>query len=429
MGGHRVGALHAGRADEQRLRGDLRGSTCAAERALALDPERPEAAIVLATITGIPRDLEWKPAMASLRALLRRYPHLTVARSNLASLLQYLGAFDEALEQLALARMHDPLSLLVRMNDANIRAYARRHDEARRGWSMLRDVGAAPIWIHLFSGNNETLGRRAGRGGGDVQGGGGAASGQPDAVDVHRLRARAARRCGAGTARRGTLHRPLPQTSAYQRAMLAGAARDKPGVLARLRDARSLHDPLLMSACVDPSFEWLAADRDFNRLLRDWGLPGWSGPSAPVARTHQPRRPASVRDCASRWPSRRTASSATISRFPDRLQRRLAQRAAGAEPPGQRDGDRAADDAVQPDERVRRERDLEHAIRQQVADGRGAGRREQAGERAEDEELRDLRRGELRARGAERAGPPRRNGARPASRRSPPAAPAARRRA
>jgi hypothetical protein len=148
---------------------------------------------------------------------------------------------------------------------------------------MLRDVGAAPIWIHLFSGNNELWAGALDEAEAMYRAG---AALHPDnptpwmcLAFVH------ARRGDVAQARRDEARcvARFPQTSAYQRAMLAGAARDKPGVLARLRDARSLHDPLLMSACVDPSFEWLATDRDFNRLLRDWGLPGWSGPSAPVA--------------------------------------------------------------------------------------------------------------------------------------------------
>ncbi|MEO8306029.1 MAG: hypothetical protein ABI724_18110 [Betaproteobacteria bacterium] len=247
-----------------------------AQRALAIDPDLPEPALVLAAISGI-HDLDWKPAMAQLRGLLRRYPHLTVARSNLATLLQYVGAFTEALDEIALARAHDPLSMLPRLNDANIRAYARRHDEARRGLQVLRKVGVEPHRICVFSGNNELW------------------DGALDAAEAMYTEAstllpdnptpwmclgfvRGRRGDAKGTsAIEADCVARFPQTSWYQRAMLSGAMRDKPQVLSRLNDARRRHDPLLMSACVDPSFDWLGGDPDFNRLLQDWGLPGWRG--------------------------------------------------------------------------------------------------------------------------------------------------------
>ena len=69
----------------------------------------------------------------------------------------------------------------------------------------------------------------------------------------------------------------FPNMSSYQLAMFGGAMRDKPRVMRELSRARERRDPLLVSACVDPSFDWLAHDQDYNRLLRSWSLPGWRG--------------------------------------------------------------------------------------------------------------------------------------------------------
>ena len=258
----------------------------AAERALALEPDRPDAAGVLAVITGV-RDLEWQPAIARLRALLRHYPHVTAARSSLASLLQYVGAFGEAQDEIALARAHDPLSVVLRMNGANILAYARRHDESRRQWAAVVGLGPEAFPTRVLIGNNELW------------------DGQLDAAEAAYTTATTLlpenptpRMCLAFVhARRGDLDRAraqeatclarFPQTSAYQRAMLAGTMRDKPGVVARLAEARSRHDRLLLSACVDPSFDWLGADEDFNRLLQGWGLPGWRGAAAPASQPYR----------------------------------------------------------------------------------------------------------------------------------------------
>ena len=80
-----------------------------------------------------------------------------------------------------------------------------------------------------------------------------------------------------------------------------------------------------------------------------------------------------------------------LAQLPDHRERRLPHRAARAEPAGERHGERAAADAVEPHHRIGRERDLEHAVGQHVADRRRAGGREQPGERAQHQELGDLR--------------------------------------
>ena len=163
------------------------------------------------------------------------------------------------------------------MSSANILSYARRHDESRRQWAGLLASGVATFPLHALMGNNELW------------------AGDFDAAE--RLYAEAQARlpdnptpwmCLAiAYARRGDADRAreqeaaclarVPGTSSYHRAMLASTLRDKPAALAWLVDARERHDALVMSACVDPSFDWLANDAGFNRNLRGWGLPGWRG--------------------------------------------------------------------------------------------------------------------------------------------------------
>jgi hypothetical protein len=74
----------------------------------------------------------------------------------------------------------------------------------------------------------------------------------------------------------------FPRVSSYNRAEAAGLARRKADVLRHLRAAHAAHDALLVSACADPSFDWLGSDADFNDLLRSWGLPGWRGAPSPA---------------------------------------------------------------------------------------------------------------------------------------------------
>ena len=254
----------------------------AAQRALAIDPDEGNASLVLGSLLGA-HDVDPEAAMAQFRRVLRRAPHHTTARHNLAVLLCYTGRFDQALAEARLARQHDPLSDMLRISVATLLSYARRHDTSRREWhllekaGLLRQTGTFAWLVAVLYGNNElwdgqldraeTLYRKA-------------RAIQPDnptpAMCLGMVDARRGDRAAAA-ARQALCQEKFPDMASYHRAMLAGAMRDKAGVLQHLARARERKDHLLVSACVDPSFDWLADDEDFNALLHSWSLPGWRG--------------------------------------------------------------------------------------------------------------------------------------------------------
>ena len=254
----------------------------AALRAVAIDPDESNAASVLAALIGT-HDVEPEAAIARLRTVLRRAPHYPTARLNLAVLLCYTGWFDEALEELRLARRYDPLSNMLRISLAAVLSYARRHDESRREWQLLERAGVLdasdPLaWVAAtFAGNNELWNDQFNA----------AAEHYRKAMAVQPQNPTAFMCLGMVEARRGDREAALaqealclerfPEMSSYQLAMLGGAMRDKKRVLRELQRARERKDHLLVSACVDPSFAWLADDPDYNGLLRSWSLPGWRG--------------------------------------------------------------------------------------------------------------------------------------------------------
>src|SRR5579864_450232 len=86
-----------------------------------------------------------------------------------------------------------------------------------------------------------------------------------------------------------------------------------------------------------------------------------------------------------------TCARRKSSELPQHGERRLAHRLARAEPSRDQHGKRPAHDAVQPDERIRGERNIEHAIGERPPDRRRAGSTEQARKRAEQQELGRLR--------------------------------------
>ena len=254
----------------------------AALHAASLDPDESSAASVLGALLST-HDVNPSAAMGHFRAVLRRAPHHSLARQNLAALLCYTGSFDEALAEARIARRYDPLSILLRISHAAMLAYARRHDESRREWRLLEMAGAlgesgTPAWLGAtFAGNNELWDGQFDRAAEHYRH---ALAAQPDnpapPMCLGMVEARRGNRAAA-VAQEAHCRERFPKMSSYQLAMLAGALRDKPRVLRELHRAHERKDPLLVSACVDPSFDWLADDPDFNGLLRSWSLPGWRG--------------------------------------------------------------------------------------------------------------------------------------------------------
>jgi TolB-like protein/Tfp pilus assembly protein PilF len=254
----------------------------AAQRALAIDPDEANASLVLGSIMGT-HDVDLEAAIAQFRRVLRRAPHYSTARHNLAVLLCYTGHFDDALAEARLARQHDPLSDLLRISSATFLSYARRHDESRREWQLLEKAGALkpsgthPWMVAVLYGLNELWDGKFDRAEALYRT---AQTLQPDSpTPVMCLGMVDAQRGdhAAAAAQKALCREKFPNMSSYYLAMLAGAMRDKTGVLRELKRARERKDHLLVSACVDPSFDWLADDEDFNGLLRSWTLPGWRG--------------------------------------------------------------------------------------------------------------------------------------------------------
>lgn len=255
---------------------EFEASLAAARRALALDPGDVTARATEGALVGVYlRDLE--RAVALLRAVTRAAPRHSVARLNLAVMLQYLGAFDDALAELEVGRSYDPLAAWPLTNIAILHCFARRHEVARHTWTVARLAGSPPALAGIFQGQNELWAGApdAARAFFDE-----AAALAPDWLLPPLCRAMADARAGdpAGAAARvAELRARHPHVSHYNLAMFAATLGDRDAVLAELRIAADLRDPLFTSAATQPAFAWLARDRAFNELLRGGGLPGWRG--------------------------------------------------------------------------------------------------------------------------------------------------------
>lgn len=254
----------------------------ATQRALALDPANVTARVTEGALVGVYL-CDPVRAITLLREATRAAPRHAYARVNLAVMLQYTGAFDDAIAELEVARSYDPLAAYPVTNIAVALAFARRHDEARRAWEVARAAGSPPMLAAHFQGMNELWAGEPERAREHFRDAAERAPDHPlpslcaamaDAASGHRARALA--RVEATRARH-------PRVSHFNLAMVAAALRDREGVLRELEHAASARDALLASAPVEPTFDWLARDRAFNAFLRARGLGGWCGAAPPRA--------------------------------------------------------------------------------------------------------------------------------------------------
>jgi len=102
----------------------------AARKALSVEPTLIEANIPLAAIRAV-NEWEWAEAETMLRGILATRPDSSHAHQVYAMMcLLPLGRFDEAIEQIHLARQLDPLALLTNAHVGAAYYFAGRYDEA-----------------------------------------------------------------------------------------------------------------------------------------------------------------------------------------------------------------------------------------------------------------------------------------------------------
>ncbi len=112
----------------------------AALRALSADPRSAEAHASFGLIRAL-YDWEWLEAEAFFRRALELNPGYATARHWFAvDFLSSLGRFDEAHEEIEIARRLDPLSLIIAEGHSYLYTLARRYDEAVEGFRSLLEL-------------------------------------------------------------------------------------------------------------------------------------------------------------------------------------------------------------------------------------------------------------------------------------------------
>ncbi|MGE5235813.1 MAG: protein kinase domain-containing protein [Acidobacteriota bacterium] len=101
----------------------------AAMRALAIEPDSPEAHTALASLRFW-HNWDWAACEAHARRAIARNPSYSRAHQVLGRMLTNIGRYQEAAAEIDLARRLDPFAALINTLAAEFRFQARRHDEA-----------------------------------------------------------------------------------------------------------------------------------------------------------------------------------------------------------------------------------------------------------------------------------------------------------
>ena len=114
----------------------------AVTRALEIDPNLGEAYLSLASMKEA-YEWDWAAAEAAYKRAISLSPNYATAHQWYALYLQWMGRFDEAIEQNRQALKLDPLSTVINTNAAQIRRTAKRYEEAgqllRKSLEMFPD--------------------------------------------------------------------------------------------------------------------------------------------------------------------------------------------------------------------------------------------------------------------------------------------------
>ena len=251
-----------------------------ADRALALDPDQPTALRTLAIILG-KHDYDARAAEHLFERALRTLPHYTSARINYAELLTLQGKYDEALAQLNLARLYDPLSATVHLARAICLGYQRQFDMAREAFALCRAAGEASLWILTSAGMNELWAGNLDAASALI---GEAVARFPDMPAP--LVCDACLHAARGDAERArAIDRECavryPYFAPANRAVVAALLHDRDAALQWLAQALGVRDVTLLAATTLPAFDWLADDADFRELRSRCAI--WAHRSAAIA--------------------------------------------------------------------------------------------------------------------------------------------------
>jgi eukaryotic-like serine/threonine-protein kinase len=242
----------------------------AAQTALTLDPDLPEAHYALASVKVDMWD--WPAAEQGYKRAIELNPNLALAHRYYAMYLSYVGQHQKAFSEIERAKEQDPLSARINSTFCQLLCLARQYDQSIAALKKTIEIDPLNTYAYFLLGNALA-----------------AKGSHTEAIDAYEQTIRlgfktsgAQTALGVEYARTGkrdqaaTILKQLQSSKEYvspaELAVLHDALGDRQRAFASLEAAYQAHDPQLQLLGVDPKFDSLRTDARFTDLLQRVGL-------------------------------------------------------------------------------------------------------------------------------------------------------------
>ena len=250
----------------------IRKARDAAAKALALDDTLAETHQAMAVVDY--QEWNWKGVEEEAKKAFVLNAGFPTAHMMYCNMLRHLGRADESIAQAKLALEADPLAMLTNQMLGNAYASARRYDQAVAQYlkglelhpdnsTLLYQLGWAYVYSGALDQGVETIRRSQTADGVDP-------GLSPDLAYINAIRGKAdlARQT---LGRLLALARQSPVNPGYLALVYAGL-KDREQTLAWLKKSYQQHSSIMTWLKVDPRFDGIRADEDFQDLMRRVGL-------------------------------------------------------------------------------------------------------------------------------------------------------------
>ena len=243
------------------------------EKALAIDDGLAEAHTSLALIR-FQYDWDWEGSEREFKKAIELNPNHAPAHHFYADMLKAQGRFDEAMEQIRLAGELDPLSLPISTGVGHVLYLSRRYDDSIRQYARTVELDPSFMQTHLWFGRpylqkgmyKEAIAelRKA------------VSLSSESTVSLAML-GHALASAGMDDEADGVLKKLVKRSKftyvpSYWVAVIYNGFRDRKNVLAWLAKAYKERSSWLAWIKVEPRFDWLRGDPEFDSLVKRLGL-------------------------------------------------------------------------------------------------------------------------------------------------------------
>ena len=243
------------------------------EKALAIDDDLAEAHTSLALIR-FQYDWDWAGSEREFLKAIELNANYAPAHHFYADMLKAQGRFDEALEQIRLAQELDPLSLAISTGVGHVLYLSKRYDDSIRQYAKTVELDPNFMQTHLWFGRPYLQKGMYSEAISELQKAVSLSGESTVALAMlgHAL-ASAGKKTEADQVMRKLVERSTTTyVPSYWIAVIYNGFRDRENVMVWLEKAYDERSSWLAWVKVEPRFDWLRGDREFDSIVRRLGL-------------------------------------------------------------------------------------------------------------------------------------------------------------